>query len=193
MNNKIITSITNDTNKRILDLQDTFTMLSENPETKDIFKKLTNMNSSVLYGMFHEVFTGFETLEEAEHTCNVLINALLDDLGIYLTTKIIGKEATDSIRKIKGKENYPYLTEEVVTMEENSEWLCQSSLLEYIDRHEKKIIKHCNAFYTTRSKTDKDKAFLLLGDLNSRTDNFNEDNISLLHTDIIKHFNITTI
>jgi hypothetical protein len=193
MQKTIITNIQTNTDKRIRSIQDTFNSLSTNPETKEIFQKLTTMNGTILYSMFNEVFPGFETLEDAEKTCNVLINTCLDDIGIYLTTRIIGKEATDKMRKITGREDIDYLEEEVVTFKENNNWMGQTDLLEYIDRQEKIYILNSNKSFANKNINVKGYGgikFSFLGNLKERYENFSPENIQLLDENIRKYFGL---
>lgn len=148
----MINKITINFNERLKSLETTIKELKGNSETKEVFNKLESLDSQFIYQHFNKVFTGFDTLEEAEITCSVLINALLDDSSL----SIIGE----------GKGSH-------IDYNQDLKSLNQIEILNYIDSKEKLKIEYINACLEFGGVEDIE-CFIesLIG--------FNDDNLNLL-------------
>jgi len=193
---KLILNIEKDNLKKIQQLKSKLQELRTEPETKELMAKLESVHPQFLYNCFHEVFTGFGSLQEALDTCSTISHSLMDDGCFYLKTEEseTAKEMRLRMFEKMGKEFPIRLTESITLREtEDNTWMDQEKLLAFIDREEKNDINSLNSFFNIRKNIDggtiSEKSLDMLGDL-SRFEGFSLENMMTLDEDIKKHFKV---
>lgn len=192
MKTSIKENLIKDHNNRMDGIERMFKDLYEYPETAPVIAKLESMYPPFLYGCFSEVFTGFDSVQEAENTLSVLINALIDDSELYFETYVANQDIMDRMNsnpKFKGLIEPEIETR--LTYNETDRYVSSTSIMEYINDEEIKQIQNINMFFNM-SKVNKslETAFECSECWTDWVKSFYPENLTNLEPELKQYFNV---